>query len=221
VPKKPHARGSVSRVPAAELEALVLTALRTHLNTAGAGQQLPDSDRDLVERHVERVTLAQNEIRLRLREIVKDAPEDLSPDTVNNSSSPPNSDVKTIAVPWTSPVPAGVNGIILVPTHNTPIKPDRREALLIAIAKARNWIDDLAHGRVASFAVIARREGKIERHIRLLAPLAFLSPRIVSALLDATAPADLTITKLVRALPHSWAEQERRVATSASFVTCG
>jgi site-specific DNA recombinase len=37
--------------------------------------------------------------------------------------------------------------------------------------------------------VIARREGKVERHIRLLAPLAFVSPRIVSALLDGTAPA--------------------------------
>ena len=104
-----------------------------------------------------------------------------------------------------------------MPAHNTPIKPGRREALLIAIAKARNWIDDLAHGRVASFAVIARREGKAERHIRLLAPLAFLSPRIVSALLDGTAPADLTLTKLARALPYSWTEQERRVGTS--FLT--
>jgi hypothetical protein len=42
-------------------------------------------------------------------------------------------------------------------------------------------------------------------------PLAFLSPRIVSALLEGTAPADLTITALARALPWSWAEQERRL----------
>jgi hypothetical protein len=101
-----------------------------------------------------------------------------------------------------------------VPAHNTPIKASRREALLIAIAKARQWIDDLAHGRAASFAVIARREGKVERHIRLLAPLAFVSPRIVSALLDGTAPADLTLTKLIRALPYCWAEQEQRVGAS-------
>jgi site-specific DNA recombinase len=59
--------------------------------------------------------------------------------------------------------------------------------------------------------VLARREGKAERHIRLLLPLAFLSPRIVSALLDGTAPADLTITALARGLPWSWAEQERRL----------
>ena len=125
--------------------------------------------------------------------------------------APPIANVTTITVPWSSPVPAAVKGIIHVPAHNTPIKVGRREALLIAIAKARQWIDDLAHGRAASFAVIARREGKAERHIRLLAPLAFVSPRIVSALLDGTAPADLTLTKLARALPYCWAEQERRV----------
>src|SRR5262249_47896016 len=129
----------------------------------------------------------------------------------------PTASVTTMAVPWTSPVPATVKGIIHVPVHNTPIKAGRREALLIAIAKARRWIDDLVHGRAASFAVIARREGKAQRHIRLFAPLAFVSPRIVSALLDGTAPADLTRTKLPRALPPCWAEQERRVRTSAPF----
>jgi site-specific DNA recombinase len=213
--KKPQAPGSVSRVPAAEIEALVVAALRSHLNANGAGQQLPDDDRDLVERHLERVTLTPNEIELRLRQIVEQARELDAHDGANTSPESAITAIKTIAVPWTSPVPAAVRGIIHVPAHNTPIKPGRREALLIAIARARQWMDDLARGRVASFAVIARREGKVERHIRLLAPLAFLSPRIVSALLDGTAPADLTLTQLARALPLSWAEQERRVGISA------
>jgi hypothetical protein len=187
--KQPQAPGLVSRVPATEIEALVVAALRNHLNASGAGQQLPDSDRDLVECHVELVTLTPNHIELRLRQSVETAQ---AHDTANHSSGPPIASVTTIAVPWTRPVPAAVKGIIHVPAHNTPIKPGRREAFLIVIAKARKWIDDLAHGRAASFAAIARREGKVERHIRLLAPLAFVSPRIVSALLDGTAPADLT-----------------------------
>ena len=119
--------------------------------------------------------------------------------------------VTTITVSWTSPVPAALKGLIHVPAHNTPMTPSRRDILLMAIAKARSWVDELAHGRVGSLAVLARREGKVERHIRLLLPLAFLSPRIVSSLLDGTAPADLTITALARALPLSWAEQERRL----------
>ena len=212
---KPPPPGLVSRVPAAEIEALVVAALRNHLNARGGGEGLPDNDRDLLERHLERVTLTPNHLELRLRELVEPTQ---AHDPVNDGSSgPPIASVTTMAVPWTGPVPAAIKGIIHVPAHNTPIKASRREALLIAIAKARQWIDDLAHGRAASFAVIARREGKVERHIRLLAPLAFVSPRIVSALLDGTAPADLTLTKLARALPYCWAEQERRVGTSAPF----
>jgi DNA invertase Pin-like site-specific DNA recombinase len=217
--KKPQASGLLSRVPATEIEALVLAALRNHLNASGTGQQTPDDDRDVVERYLERVTLTPGHVELRVRHMVEATQETNAQDIANNSSGPPIAGVTTIAVPWTSPVPIAVKGIVHVPAHNTPIKPGRREVLLIAIAKARQWMDDLAHGRVASFAVIARREEKVERHIRLLAPLAFLSPRIVSALLEGTAPADLTLTKLARALSYSWAEQERRVGTSASFLT--
>ena len=57
-------------------------------------------------------------------------------------------------------------------------------------------IDDLIEHRIASFAEIARCEGKVERHIRLLAPLAFLSPRIISAIVDGTVTADLAVTAL-------------------------
>jgi hypothetical protein len=211
LPGKPPPAGLVGRVPAAEIEALVVAALRKRLN-GGAGEPLPDNDGEFLKRYLERVTLTPDHLELRLRQSVEIA-QALDPAN-NDSSGPPIANVTTITVPWTSPVPPAVKGIVHVPAHNTPIKPGRRDALLIAIAKARQWIDDLAHGRAASFAVIARREGKVERHIRLLAPLAFVSPRIVSALLEGTAPTDLTITKLVRALPYSWPEQERRVGVS-------
>jgi site-specific DNA recombinase len=42
----------------------------------------------------------------------------------------------------------------------------------------------------------------------VLAPLAFLSPRIIVAIADGTAPAGLTVSSLAKALPYSWAEQE-------------
>jgi site-specific DNA recombinase len=193
--RKPPPPGLISRVSAAEIEALVLAALRNHLNASGAGEQLPDNDRELLERHLERAILTPNHLNLRLRQIVEPTQ---AHDSANNSAERPIPSVTTI--PWSSPVPAAVKGIIHVPAHNTPMTPSRRDALLMAIAKARNWADELAHGRVGSFAVLARREGKVERHIRLLVPLAFLSPRIVSGLLDGTAPAGLTITALARAL---------------------
>jgi site-specific DNA recombinase len=205
--KPPPAR-LVDRVPAAEIEALVVTALRNHLNASGGGERLPNDDRDLLERHLERVTLTSKHLELRLRQSVEAAQ---AHDGTNNSSGRSIANVTTITVPWTRPVPAAVKGIVHVPAHNTPMAPSRRDALLMAIAKARDWIDELAHGRVGSFVVLARRGGKVEQHIRRLAPLAFVSPRIVSALLEGTAPAGLTVTALARALPWSWAEQERRL----------
>jgi site-specific DNA recombinase len=205
--RKPQAAGSVGRVPAADIEALVVAALRNHLNASDTAEPLPGTDRDLLERRLERVTLTPNHLELRLRQSVE-AAQAHNPAN-DRSSAPPIANV--ITVRWTDPVPAAVKGIIHVPAHNTPMTPSGRDALLMAIAKAGKWIDELAHGRLGSLAVLARREGKLERHIRLLLPLAFLSPRIVSGLLDGTAPAGLTIRALARALPWSWAEQERRL----------
>jgi site-specific DNA recombinase len=90
------------------------------------------------------------------------------------------------------------------------MKPGSRETLLIAIAKARKWVKDVERGQ--TFADIADREGKAERHIRHLLRLAFVSPRIVTAIIDGTAPAGITATTLVAGLSHSWVEQEHRLA---------
>jgi site-specific DNA recombinase len=117
---------------------------------------------------------------------------------------------KTLAVPWTVPATAPARGIVHVPAHNTPMKPGSRETLLVAIAKARRWAKEAAHGE--SFAQIAHREGKAERYIRHLVPLAFVSPRIITAIIDGTIPAAITATTLAGSLRYSWAEQERRCA---------
>ena len=83
-------------------------------------------------------------------------------------------------------------------------RPESRDAILLAVAKARAWIDDLLSGRFRSFAEIARSEGKVERHIRLLAPLAFLLPQILTAIANGTLHQDVAVTTLARAVPSLW-----------------
>ena len=114
-----------------------------------------------------------------------------------------------INVSWSAAVFAEVKGILHSPSTRPTMKLETREALLSAIAKARIWIDQLVEGRIGSFSEIATREGKVERHTRLLAPLAFVSPRIISAIVDGTTPAGLTVTGLAQPLAYSWTEQER------------
>jgi hypothetical protein len=60
-----------------------------------------------------------------------------------------------------------------------------------------------------SLAEIADREGLGERYVRLLAPLAF-----VATIADGHRVADLTITTRAKALPYSWAQQERCFAAA-------
>jgi site-specific DNA recombinase len=87
------------------------------------------------------------------------------------------------------------------------LKPETRDAILLAIVKARSWIDDLTYGRVQSFAEIAQREGKVERHVRLLAPLAFTPPEMLAAIIAGSALHDLTVTTLAQTMPYEWQRQ--------------
>src|SRR5256886_6021751 len=100
--RKPPPAGSISRVAAAEIEALVITALRNQLRASGAGEQLPDNDLELLERHLERVTLTPNHLELRLRQSLAATEAD------NGSSTPRIANVTTRTCPWTSPLPPPV-----------------------------------------------------------------------------------------------------------------
>jgi site-specific DNA recombinase len=178
-----HSSGPIGRVPAPELEAVVADAIHRHLQGSRTNP-IPETDRELIERHLLRVTLGTKELMLRLRQ---DAPGN---DPAGGDDDPILADAATtpvpIAIPWTAPTAPSTKGISYLPAHNTPMKPGSRQLLLIAIAKARNWMKDVERGH--SFADIARQEGKAERHIRHLAPLAFVSPPIITAIIDGTAP---------------------------------
>ena len=202
--------GSVARVPAAEIETLVLDGIRKHCASfAESEHPTAVADRDLIERHVDSVIVRPQALEVRLVPTSQaSAPtEESSPDEPTASELP----TTTITLAWTGPSFAAIKGIVLVPSATPELKPESRDALLTAIIKARGWIDDIRLGRMASFAEIAKREAQGERHIRQLAPLAFVSPRIIAAIVDGTAPADLTVTGLAKALPYSWAEQEQGI----------
>jgi hypothetical protein len=89
-------------------------------------------------------------------------------------------------------------------------------ALMKAIARGRQWSDDLLAGRVESVAVIARRDGVLPNYVRRLTRLAFLAPRIVEAIAAGHPPPGLTAKALTERieLPLIWSEQERSVGIS-------
>ena len=127
-----------------------------------------------------------------------------------------NAGSNTISVPWTSSTFVAVKGIVHASQPDGPaLDPDTRDLLLNAVAKARRWIDDITSGRMKSFADIATKEKKVERHIRLLAPLAFVAPSLVQSIIEGTAPANLTVTELAKSSVQSWRKQHHLLKVSA------
>lgn len=103
-------------------------------------------------------------------------------------------------------------GIAHGPSHRPRLDPNASQAILMAIGRARRWMVEVMDGSL-SIEDIAAREEMGDRNVRRLLPLACLSPSLVRAIADGTAPANLTITSLTAALPHDWAAQEQRFLT--------
>ncbi len=83
-------------------------------------------------------------------------------------------------------------------------------ALIKALARGRVWFEELATGRAQSLQELAKRDGISRRYIRRFVGLAFLSPRLVEAILKGQQPVELTATRLSELdLPLDWAEQHK------------
>jgi hypothetical protein len=195
------------------LTALMMGVLGSYLG-AGRRPHAPSivgasdrrADRDLIERHVDRVIIGPQAVEVRLTpSAAKESPE-LHRDELD-ASGPTST---PLMLPWETPAFAAVKGIVHTPTAAPRMTPEACGALLAAIAKARGWVEHLRLGRVATLAEIAECEGLGERHVRVLAPLAFVAPRVIAAIADDSAVGYATVTGLAQRLPDSWAEAREK-----------
>jgi hypothetical protein len=193
--------GTVARVSAPDVEALVARAVEkaVRVNQEMAPTEDESTDRDLVLRNVERVTIHVDHIAVALR-----SPE-AGPD---HAEGEVDANLPIHLAPFAPNSPPR-KGIVHAPAESGTIDPKTRDALLQAIARSRAWMDAILAGKTASFDDIASAEGLAERHVRRLAPLAFLSPKVIQAIAEGGAPVGLTVSRLTESLPHSWAAQEQ------------
>jgi DNA invertase Pin-like site-specific DNA recombinase len=193
-------RGAVARLPAPELETMVTSALRQQMQQEGINaQSAANENRELIERYIDRVIVHPDTIEVRLNNTARtDGP------SVVDQGLTRDSEPSVLVLPWTAS--GAAKGVLHASPERTAMSLDTRAALLAAIAKARAWIQDLVAGRVASLAEIASRESKVERHVRLLAPLAFVPPPLIKAIVEGSAGSDLTITSLAKRLPFLWGQ---------------
>ncbi len=186
--------GSVSRVPATELERIVLDAI-----TTATASEDPMSDRDRIMTGIERVVVGKGQVELHLTEEAA-------------AARRPN----PIVIAW-SPQPMRRKREIIGPSGENATRPIRAEArskLLAGIARARSWLDEIMSGTVSDIESIAVRETISARAARMTLSLAFLAPDIVEAAADGILPRGFGLSRLTD-LPLSWAEQRHKLGLPA------
>ena len=182
-----HKAGSVSRVPADDIEQAICAALRSHVDA-------PITElADCLCEHVRRVDVHQTQLVLML-------------------NIPGTDDPKTVVVPWTKPPHVRRRKILGVENsvQAQPIRSKARTRLLMGMAQGRLWLDQLTNGGVSQIAELATQYSVSEKTIRSTISLCFLAPDIVQAAMEGSLPRGLGISQMTD-LPPSWEQQRQQL----------
>jgi hypothetical protein len=174
-------------VPAPDVEALVERFVRERC------RDLQGDTRSLMESLVRRITVQTDSISVEL---------------VGPNGGPTSPEVQSrqiVSLPWSKKSFRAEKGIRSLPTVGAGPDLKAGEALLTAIGRARRWVSDLMTG--ISLADVAKQEGKGERQIRLLIPLAFVPPQLVQQWISG-APQTLAITDVARNVSLPWSPKD-------------
>lgn len=227
-------RRAVDRMPAAALEAVVIEAINQRLRdrewlasaldaaganpeaiaaaldrageiaSVGARRALEDKNQVGTVGYLHRIDLAGSALRIQM----------------NLASLIGQAEVTEMLAPtFEVPIALRRNG------RNRPVvlradtgAPHHDPDLIVLVADARRWMDELIEGKVATVAEITEREQVRPGNVSRVLPLAWLAPDIAAAILEGRQPADLTAKKLrdLPDLPLNWMDQRRVLGFPAS-----
>jgi site-specific DNA recombinase len=192
--------GSVSRVPAADIEDTVVKSLKAHLAAKQDGSTscaMGLEDRDAIAELVAGIIVHKYRLIVRFKS-----------DNADEGSD--SQDDQSLSIPWHKP-PSKRSRQILLP-HNasrSDVRPEqfeRRARLVSAIARGRRWLDDVVSGRVATVAELCAREKCTVRQVNMTISLAFLAPNLVKAAVEGRLPRGIGVERL-RDPPTEWSRQ--------------
>jgi hypothetical protein len=163
----PQTAGSVARVPAPKIEAVIVEAVRGHI-----WPDAPSEDTELITTWVRRIEVRRTEIAISL------AGEDDAGDTV-------------LTVPWSKAPHRGDRDVIVPESASggevLPIRRDTRFNLVFSIARGRPWLAEI-EAATTTIDGIAKREVCSKRHVHMTISLAYLAPSFVKAAVDGRLP---------------------------------
>jgi hypothetical protein len=194
---KTAAAGSISRVPAADVEEAVVKSLKGHLAEQQNGSMARLEDSGAIEQLIAAIIVHKDKLVVRLKSG--------TPDEASG-----NLDDRSLTIPWQKP-PTKRRRQILLPNNQSrsEVRPqhfERRAQLVSAIARGRQWLDDVVSGRMTTVAELCARENCSARQVNMTISLAFLAPNLVKAAIEGRLPRGIGIERL-RDLPAEWSQQ--------------
>jgi site-specific DNA recombinase len=197
---KTASAGSVPRVPAADIEDVIVKSLEAHLIAQQDGPRssaVQLRDHRALAQLVEAIVVHTDKLVVRFKSDQTD-------------EAPDRADGPSLTIPWQKP-PSKRARRILLPQNasRSDIRPEqfeRRARLVNAIAKGRRWLDDVVSGRVNNITELCTREGCSVRQVNMTISLAFLAPSLVKAAVEGRLPRGIGVERL-RDLPAEWSRQ--------------
>jgi DNA invertase Pin-like site-specific DNA recombinase len=180
------AAGSIGRVAAAEIESAVLGVI-------GARQQGDDRDAlPLSIGEVQRVVVSSSQVLI----------------TTAGTGEGKNGTSRKIGAPW------GIKSkdTATVVGGNDVSEGANNDALIQSVVRAHAWrrcLQDETYQSIEKLAEVNRLHPKV---VRQALRLAFLSPEVTSAILEGRQQAGLSLARIPKLLPLSWAEHQRLLA---------
>ena len=178
--------GSVSRVPAPEIEHAIISALQMYLADSkfeeGNDDKQTGFDRATLATLISRIEVQKNQLVIS----VKPATDSAQPEV--------------LSISWQKPTSKRARKILLphgIPRDNLrPERAERRARLVSAIARGRRWLDEIMTGSITDPEQLAKREQCSLRQVNLTLSLAFLAPQLVKAAVEGRLPRGINIERL-------------------------
>jgi site-specific DNA recombinase len=206
---------TLNRVPAAEIETSIISALRKHLKVQSNNKQevqgsRSPNDQDLISTNIARVDIKPDHLAVQLsgKPDQQGGKRDQALSTKGRARDHANPNI--MVIPWQKQ-PSKRQREIIHPggtsSHqgSRPIRAETRARLVTAIAKGRRWLDALMAGTVTNVDQIACTE-----NCNMTISLAFLAPNLVQAAVEGRLPRGVGIANL-RDAPAEWSLQHARL----------
>ncbi|WP_221766440.1 recombinase family protein [Sphingomonas ginkgonis] len=202
------------RIPAGELEQLVIDALRDRFSSLGKlATLLPRLDLLSAELGNKAATLAQ--------QLFKPTPQQLRQAMLDLVQRVTVGSASTIIDIKLAPLGLGGQAELIVPAAlgrsraklslvvPGQFKAEPDAALIGIVAQARSWVDALTSGAAPTLVALAEAHAVTPAYIRRYLGAGFLAPDLVCRIVEGRQPRALTAAKLadLLPLPSSWSEQ--------------